>query len=105
MLDDLVCVTARDGVGVDRETAELVGPKVPANLTLLDDEGEDLVREQVERERWRFDRFDVSGAPKVHEAGGLQQGKPVTGGQEQHVPSGSGPAARSTETLKEGRDR
>jgi hypothetical protein len=103
VVDDPPGVTGADGFGVGGDAAEHLRPQVPADSPLLDGVGEQLVGQQVQRQRRGHHRLHVSRGPQLQQSGRLQQGTAITGGEEQHVARGPRPSPGAPEALQERR--
>ena len=101
-LDDVVDMLERHRPDRWHRTQPLA-PGLAPDAPLLQGEGEELLGEDVKRFRRRHDGFDVSVVPEAEQTQRTQEAV-VGRGEEQAVPLGPRPAARSAQPLEEGGD-
>jgi hypothetical protein len=98
---------ARDRLGIvahERKARPPCLPRVVADASLLEDEREELLGDDVARRRRRDDRLDPARLPQAEQPSRLQQGV-VVDRQEQTVARCARPPACPAEPLEEGCDR
>ena len=71
-LDDVVEMLERHRPERGHRT-EPLAPRLAPDVPLLQGEGEELLREEVERFRWRYDGFDVAVEPESEQTGRSQE--------------------------------
>ena len=71
-LDDVVEVLARHRAE-RRHVTQPITPRCASDVSFLQGEREELLREDMKRFRWWYDGFDVAVEPKAQQSGGSEE--------------------------------